>query len=92
MRRDQIALQLYTLRRLAADDLAGTLRAVAAAGYLVQPYAEGVWDEAPIQTGAWIAAGQMWGTVGDLARWADVAERSFGFVKRDEPGAADHEQ
>jgi sugar phosphate isomerase/epimerase len=33
MRRDQIALQLYTLRRLAADDLAGTLRAVAAAGY-----------------------------------------------------------
>jgi sugar phosphate isomerase/epimerase len=33
MRTDQIALQLYTLRRLAADDLAGTLRAVAAAGY-----------------------------------------------------------
>ena len=33
MRHDQIALQLYTLRRLAADDLAGTLRAVAAAGY-----------------------------------------------------------
>jgi sugar phosphate isomerase/epimerase len=33
MRTDQIALQLYTLRRLAADDFAGTLRAVAAAGY-----------------------------------------------------------
>ena len=33
MRPDQIALQLYTLRQLAADDLAGTLRAVAAAGY-----------------------------------------------------------
>jgi sugar phosphate isomerase/epimerase len=33
MRHDQIALQLYTLRRLAADDLAGTLRAVSAAGY-----------------------------------------------------------
>lgn len=33
MQHDQIALQLYTLRRLAADDLAGTLRAVAAAGY-----------------------------------------------------------
>ena len=33
MRPDQIALQLYTLRRLAADDLAGTLRVVAAAGY-----------------------------------------------------------
>jgi sugar phosphate isomerase/epimerase len=33
MRHDQIALQLYTVRRLAADDLAGTLAAVAAAGY-----------------------------------------------------------
>ena len=35
----------------------------AATGYLVQPYVEGVWDEAPVETGAWIAAGQMWGTV-----------------------------
>ena len=33
MRHDQIALQLYTVRRLAATDLPGTLRAVAAAGY-----------------------------------------------------------
>ena len=33
MRHDQIALQLYTLRRLSAVDLPGTLRAVAAAGY-----------------------------------------------------------
>lgn len=33
MRPDQIALQLYTVRRLARDDLAGTLRAVASAGY-----------------------------------------------------------
>ena len=33
MRHDQIALQLYTVRDLAADDLAGTLHAVAAAGY-----------------------------------------------------------
>jgi sugar phosphate isomerase/epimerase len=33
MRIDQIALQLYTVRGLAAADLAGTLRAVAAAGY-----------------------------------------------------------
>jgi sugar phosphate isomerase/epimerase len=33
MRRDQIALQLYTVRALAATDLPGTLRAVAAAGY-----------------------------------------------------------
>jgi CubicO group peptidase (beta-lactamase class C family) len=42
----------------------------AAKGYLVKPYVEGVWDEAPVQTGAWIAAGQMWGTVRDLCRWA----------------------
>jgi sugar phosphate isomerase/epimerase len=33
VRRDQIALQLYTVRRLAAVDLAGTLGSVAAAGY-----------------------------------------------------------
>src|SRR5262245_8672235 len=42
----------------------------AATGYLVQPFVEGVWDEAPIETGAWIAAGQLWGTVRDLGRWA----------------------
>src|SRR6476659_4184940 len=33
MRHDQIALQLYTLRLLAAEDLAGTLQSVSAAGY-----------------------------------------------------------
>ena len=33
MRDDQIALQLYTVRRLAAVDLVGTLRSVAEAGY-----------------------------------------------------------
>jgi sugar phosphate isomerase/epimerase len=33
MRPDQIALQLYTLRLLAAEDLAGTLHSVSAAGY-----------------------------------------------------------
>src|SRR5215204_4755184 len=33
MRHDQIAIQLYTVRGLMADDLAGTLRAVAAVGY-----------------------------------------------------------
>ncbi|MCW2977234.1 MAG: hypothetical protein JWM06_2515 [Actinomycetia bacterium] len=42
----------------------------AATGYLVQPYVEGVWDEPPVTTGAWIAAGQMWGTVSDLCTWA----------------------
>jgi CubicO group peptidase (beta-lactamase class C family) len=29
-----------------------------------------VWDEAPVETGAWISAGQLWGTVRDLCRWA----------------------
>jgi sugar phosphate isomerase/epimerase len=33
MRPDQIAVQLYTLRELAGQDLRGTLRAVSAAGY-----------------------------------------------------------
>jgi CubicO group peptidase (beta-lactamase class C family) len=42
----------------------------AATGYLVQPYVDGTWVEAPVETGAWIAAGQLWGTVRDLARWA----------------------
>jgi CubicO group peptidase (beta-lactamase class C family) len=42
----------------------------AAVGYLVQPYVEGVWDEPPISTGAWIAAGHLWGTVRDLCSWA----------------------
>jgi CubicO group peptidase (beta-lactamase class C family) len=42
----------------------------AAKGYLVKPYVDGVWGEAPVETGAWIAAGQMWGTVHDLCRWA----------------------
>ena len=42
----------------------------AATGYLVQPYVEGVWTEAPVGSGAWIAAGHVWGTVRDLARWA----------------------
>jgi len=55
----------------------------AATGYLVKPYVEGVWDEAPVETGAWIAAGQMWGTVGDLCRWAQfLAEPDESVLKR----------
>jgi CubicO group peptidase (beta-lactamase class C family) len=42
----------------------------AAVGYLVQPYADGVWEEAPVETGGWVPAGQIWGTVRDLCRWA----------------------
>jgi CubicO group peptidase (beta-lactamase class C family) len=41
----------------------------AAKGYLAQPFADGVWDTVPVETGAWAAAGQLWGTVGDLCRW-----------------------
>ncbi len=46
MRPDQIALQLYTLRRLAAVDLPGTLNDVAAAGYRAVELA-GLPDTAP---------------------------------------------
>ncbi len=48
MRHDQIALQLYTLRRLAAEDLAGTLRSVSAAGYRAVELA-GLPDTAPAE-------------------------------------------
>jgi len=62
---EQRLLQPLGLARTSFDPAAP-----AATGYLVQPYVEGVWDEAPVETGAWIAAGQMWGTVRDLCRWA----------------------
>jgi CubicO group peptidase (beta-lactamase class C family) len=56
----------------------------AATGYLVQPYVEGVWSEAPVETGAWIAAGQLWGTVRDLCRWAAfLAEPDKPVLKRE---------
>jgi CubicO group peptidase (beta-lactamase class C family) len=42
----------------------------AATGYLVQEYVEGTLVEADVDTGGWISAGQMWGTVRDLCRWA----------------------
>jgi CubicO group peptidase (beta-lactamase class C family) len=42
----------------------------AATGYLVQPYADGVWQTVEVETGAWDSAGQLWGTVRDLCRWA----------------------
>jgi sugar phosphate isomerase/epimerase len=48
MRLDQIALQLYTVRRPAAVDLPGTLRAVASAGYHAVELA-GLPDIAPLE-------------------------------------------
>jgi CubicO group peptidase (beta-lactamase class C family) len=41
----------------------------AALGYLAQPYADGVWNTIGVDTGAWAAAGQLWGTAGDICRW-----------------------
>ena len=58
------------LRPLGLEQTSFEPREDAATGYLVQPYVEGVWTEAPVGTGAWISAGQLWGTVPDLARWA----------------------
>ncbi len=41
----------------------------AASGYVGQPWADRVWEAVHVETGAWAAAGQLWGTVGDLCRW-----------------------
>ena len=55
----------------------------AATGYVVLPYVDGVWDEPPVNTGAWIAAGQMWGTVRDLCTWASfLAEPDESILAR----------
>jgi CubicO group peptidase (beta-lactamase class C family) len=90
---EQRLLQPVGLSRTSFDPDAS-----AAAGYLVKPYVEGVWDEAPVETGAWIAAGQMWGTVGDLCRWAafladpdeSVLKRSSADEMRTLQSLADH--
>jgi sugar phosphate isomerase/epimerase len=80
MRVDQIALQLYTVRRLAAADLPGTLNAVAAAGYrsvevaglpeIAGPELHALLDEAGLQA---IAAhqdiGRLRASVDEVADW-----------------------
>ena len=58
MRLDQIALQLYTVRALAAADLAGTLRAVAAAGYRSVELA-GLPDTAPHELAGLLTEGGL---------------------------------
>ncbi len=58
------------LEPLGLDRLTFGPEAPAAAGYLVEEYAERVVAEADVETGAWVSAGQMWGTVRDLCRWA----------------------
>ncbi len=82
MRDDQIAIQLWTVRRPAADDLAGTLRAVAAAGYrhvevaglppmpareLVQVLDDAGLDVAAAHTGVDRLRGDMAEVAGELA-------------------------
>ncbi len=72
----------------------------AATGYLAQPYTDGVWDTIGVETGAWAAAGQLWGTVGDICRWgaflADPDESVLASSSAEEmrtvQAIADHER
>ena len=72
----------------------------AATGYLAQPYADGVWDAIEVETGAWAAAGQIWGTVGDVCRWGafladpdeQVLARSTAEEMRTVQAMDDHER
>jgi len=41
-----------------------------AAGYLVEPYRDGVRAEQPVETASFAPSGQLWSTVRDLGRWA----------------------
>jgi CubicO group peptidase (beta-lactamase class C family) len=41
-----------------------------AAGYLVEPYRNGVRLEQPVETASFTPSGQLWSTVRDLGRWA----------------------
>ncbi|MDP8911256.1 MAG: beta-lactamase family protein, partial [Actinomycetota bacterium] len=71
-----------------------------ARGYLVEPYREGVRLERPVDTLAWAPAGQLWGTVRDLCRWAAflaepderVLSRATGEEMRTFQSLADHER
>jgi CubicO group peptidase (beta-lactamase class C family) len=72
----------------------------AAKGYLGQPYADGVWDSIEVETGAWAAAGQLWGTAADVCRWgaflADPDESVLAASSAEEmrtvQSIADHER
>lgn len=59
-----------------------------ARGYLVDPYSDAVREEGPIDTKSFTAAGQLWSTAGDVARWgmflADPDENVLGRASRDE--------
>jgi sugar phosphate isomerase/epimerase len=79
MRTDQIALQLYTVRRIAADDLPGTLDAVAAAGYRAVEVA-GL-PELPL--------GELARRLDDAGLTAIAAHESIEALRRDWKGVAD---
>lgn len=72
----------------------------AATGYVAQPYTDGAWDAIGVETGAWAAAGQLWGTVGDICRWgaflADPDESILASSSAEEmrtvQAIADHER
>lgn len=59
-----------------------------ARGYLVDPFSDAVREENPLDTRAFTAAGQLWSTVGDVARWgmflADPDESVLRRGSRDE--------
>jgi CubicO group peptidase (beta-lactamase class C family) len=59
-----------------------------ARGYLVDPYSDAVREESPLETRSFTAAGQLWSTVRDLARWgmflADPDEAVLRRSSRDE--------
>ena len=55
-----------------------------AVGYLVHPYVDSVAEEAPVDTGGWVPAGQIWGTVRDLGRWASfLADPDAAVLRRE---------
>jgi CubicO group peptidase (beta-lactamase class C family) len=58
------------LRPLGLERTAWTPQPPHAQGYLVDEYANTVWREPHGDMGGTAAAGQLWSTAGDLARWA----------------------
>jgi CubicO group peptidase (beta-lactamase class C family) len=72
----------------------------AARGYFVEPFEDAVRREPHVETAAKSSAGQLWSTVGDLARWASFLAEPDPAVLRPETaaemrgfqGLADHER
>jgi CubicO group peptidase (beta-lactamase class C family) len=72
-------LKLLDLNRTSFDPAAPTANA-----YFVEPYADRVRPEQNVIKGAFAAAGSLWSTTGDLARWGVVlVEGAEGVLPRD---------